>query len=815
MILFAVLLASAATFGQGTSFYVSTKGDDSNAGTLGAPFATLPRAQRAVRQAVAQGTLPVTVYLRGGVHYLDAPLRFSPEDGGAPGMPVTYKPYEDEPAVISGGTKLDLEWRNYLGGIFNAEVPANVVDIDQLYLNGVQLRQARYPNYDSDAQFFGGTSGDAVSPERVRTWSNPKGGYMHALHQSKWGSKHYTITDADKAGNLQFQGGWQENRGGGFDDFYRGGYHKDILFVENIFEELDAPGEWFLDKATRTLYVYPPAKLQLDEAKLIGAQQLELFVVSGAPDAPVHHLNFEGLTFKHTRRIFMEPYERLLRGDWSISRTGAVRFEGAEDCVVRDCVFEDLGGNGVFLSGYNRRVHVLDSKFTRLGESGVCLVGNLDAVRSPAVEYSVTLPQDEIDLTPGPQTLDYPAYCRVHGNLMYNFGLVGKQVAGAFISMADSITVSHNTIYDCPRAAICINDGCWGGHVIEYNDAFNTVRETGDHGPFNSWGRDRFWKTATHSGRDVEPHQRARAVLDNWKTTHIRNNRFAHPGGHSWGIDLDDGTSNYYLYNNLCLGMGFKFREGYFRRAENNIVINGFGGFHIWLPNGDDVVARNIFVSDEPFQFIKADPSTAAEIDFNLFYSPDGEPRMSHSGQWNLSFAEWQARGFDQNSVQAAPLFIDPENGDYRVRPDSPALALGFNNFPMNQFGAIKASFRDEVSRANRTFGMPKSELEQAVVRSGKTMQWLGATLKNLVGEAEKSAVGIGEETGVLIMSAPADSLVAEAGLEENDLILGVDGQKVHDLQDLRRLLKQSTGLVVELRVLGEIERNVQMRLPK
>ena len=44
-----------------------------------------------------------------------------------------------------------------------------------------------------------------------------------------------------------------------------------------------------------------------------------------------------------------------------------------------------------------------------------------------------------------------------------------------------------------PRAGINVGDGCWGGHVIEFCDIFDTVTETGDHGSFNSWGRDRFW----------------------------------------------------------------------------------------------------------------------------------------------------------------------------------------------------------------------------------------------------------------------------------------------------------------------------------
>jgi hypothetical protein len=59
--------------------------------------------------------------------------------------------------------------------------------------------------------------------------------------------------------------------------------------------------------------------------------------------------------------------------------------------------------------------------------------------------------------------------------------------------MAQDITVRHCSIYDVPRAGINIGDGCWGGHVIEFCDIFDTVKETGDHGSFNSWGRDRYW----------------------------------------------------------------------------------------------------------------------------------------------------------------------------------------------------------------------------------------------------------------------------------------------------------------------------------
>ncbi len=75
-----------------------------------------------------------------------------------------------------------------------------------------------------------------------------------------WGDFHYVITGKDAAGNVAYEGGWQNNRRMGMHDRYR--------FVENIFEELDAPHEWFLDEKTSTLYYYPPKGLDLARAKV-------------------------------------------------------------------------------------------------------------------------------------------------------------------------------------------------------------------------------------------------------------------------------------------------------------------------------------------------------------------------------------------------------------------------------------------------------------------------------------------------------------------------------------------------------------------
>jgi len=811
-----VLLAVVSSVAGGDTaafYYVAPEGNDAADGSIDRPFASLARARDAVRQARSADVERITVFLRGGDYYLTEPVVFTAADSGDGDTRIEYQAYPGEEVVLSGGFALELDWQPYKDGIVSAKVPNRIEKIDQLFVNGRRQHPARYPNYDPDAKFFGGTGGDAISPERARTWKRPEGGYMHALHEAMWGSKHYEIVRVDNDGAIQFRGGWQENRGGGFDPVFRGGYHKDYLFVENLFEELDAPGEWYFDARTRTLYLIPEPEVDLAQMQVIGAGLKQLVIVHGTADEPVRNLHFCGLHFRHTQRVFMEPYERLLRGDWSIARLAGVHIEGAEDCSVQDCHFEDLGGNGVLLSRYNRRMRVEGCRFTRLGESAVCLVGDINSVRSPAVEYGTTLPQDQIDLTPGPKGQDYPAQCTVHDNLMHNFGLIGKQVAGVFLSMSEDITVSHNTIYQCPRAAICINDGCWGGHRIEHNDVFDTVCESGDHGPFNSWGRDRWWKTSYNGGRDIEPFAKERAKLDNHKTTIIRNNRFAHPGGHSWGIDLDDGSSNYLVRDNLCLGMGVKLREGFFRTVENNIIIDGFGGFHIWMPGCDDVIARNIFVSDEPYQFIRANPEYARQFDDNLFYSRSGAIRITGVGSGPLTFAQWQAKGFDTHSVIADPMFVDPARGDYRVRDGSPALRLGFRNFPMDRFGVLKPAFRQEVAQVARTFAA-MTQPQEAGARDPEPVAWLGATVKNLTGEAEKSAAGIGRETGVLFVEVPPAGRLAEAGFRRGDVILKANDQTVDSLDDLHRITIENKGQTVRFTVFNAVERTITMRMP-
>ena len=747
-------------------YFVSPAGNDQNPGTLKKPFATLHRAQEAVRQKHGD------VFLRGGTYYLPAPLVFTAEDSGTKKSPVVYQNYRNETPVISGGVRLEnLNWQPFTNGILQAQVPADL-QTEEIFVNGERQILARYPNFDPKAQYFGGFSADAISPERAARWANPVGGYYHAMHPALWGDFTWRITGKDTNNQVKLEGGWQNNRGAAA--------HWQLRFVENIFEELDAPGEWFLNSQTHTLYFHPPAGLDLKRAVVEATRLRTLVEFRGDQAHPVKWITLHGLVFRQAARTVMDTREPLVRSDWAIYRGGAIFFNGAEDCSVEDSFIDQVGGNAVFVNNYNRRVAIRGTQIAKAGASGICFVGDPQAARSPLFNYGQVHKLAEIDRTPGPKSDNYPADCLVDDCLIHLTGRVEKQTAGVEIDLAQNITVRHCSIYDLPRAGINIGDGCWGGHVIEFCDIFDTVKETGDHGSFNSWGRDRFWRPNIGEVNAWVKQAPELPLLDAVKPIVLANNRWR--CDHGWDIDLDDGSSNYIITNNLCLRGGIKNREGFKRVVENNIMVDGGYDPHVWFDESSDIFRRNIvWTAYRPASMHR--PPWGADMDFNMVQN-DGAATNAPATQLQ------QQSGRDEHSIVANAQFVDPAHGDYRVKDGSPALALGFINFPMNQFGVQKQALKAIA----RTPQLPqaKTPAPVATTRAADPVTWLGATVRNIADEGEMSAFGLPGVTGVLVLEIPAESPLAKAGLRKDDVIFSVNGGKT---ADTAALLKQAREL--------------------
>ncbi|MCL3781841.1 PDZ domain-containing protein [Prolixibacteraceae bacterium JC049] len=736
-------------------FYVSLIGSDTNTGTFEQPLKSVEQALKLAKENKEHSPNQVIrIVLRGGTYQLKRTLQLNAELSGTEKNPFVIESYKGEDVAFTGANTLNLKWEKVEGQLMKAKVPQGI-DFEWMYLNGERMVRARYPNYNPAIRIYGGYGEDALAPERVKTWKHPQNGVVHAIHSARWGGYHYRITGVDEKGVPTFEGGWQNNR--------QMGMHKQFRFVENIFEELDAPKEWFLNKETNTLYFYPEQSVDLTKAKVEVPIMTHLIDIVGTENEPVKNITIRGIDFRCTIPTYMQTKEPLLRSDWTIYRGGAILIEGATDITISGGHFDELGGNGIFVSNYARRINIESNHFEELGASAISFVGSPDAVRSPSFEYHESVAFDKLDRTVGPKNNTYPAECRVYDNLIHDIGKIEKQIAGVQISMAAAITVSHNTIYNLPRAGINVSEGTWGGHIIEYNDVFNTVLETSDHGAFNSWGRDRFWHPNRGVMDKITTKEPSLILLDAKETTIIRNNRFR--CDHGWDIDLDDGSSNYHIYNNVCLSGGIKLREGFYRTVENNITINNSIHPHVWFKESHDVIKHNVLTSwYKPIRV----PVWGDTVDYNFF--PDLEAlKKSHK------------LGLDEHSAYGDPMFIDPEKADYRVGEKSKALTIGFKNFPMDQFGVVSSNLKSKAASPI----IPKLFITSFQKNKDVTYDFLGAKVRKVKGIGEVSAAGLKDENAIYIVELPKKSLAYKQGLRASDAIIALSGHKTGNVRQL------------------------------
>lgn len=741
------LLFANLMLGQ-KNIYIAVNGNDNSEGTIKAPLQSL---EQAILKAKKSSSKEINIFFKAGTYYPEATVELNSEF--LKDKKIKISAFKNDIVTMSAGRKFPVSWAIYKKNIYVTKLDISF-ETDALFINGKQAIMARYPNYDSTARVFNGTAEDAISDAKVAQWSHPEGGFFHALHTGEWGSFHYQITGKDKNGKLTMIGGWQNNRPSPL--------HPKFRFVENIFEELDAPGEWYYDKNEHLLYYYPRAQSELESGFVEFSHLKSILHLAGNETNPLKNISISKINFVHTKRVLMEQHEPLLRSDWMLHRSGSIFMEGTESCTIHNCTFQDLGATAIMVSGYNRTVNIYGNDINNIGESAICFVGNASAVRSGAFRYEEKVSYETVDKTPGPKNNLCPQNCIAYNNLIHDIGKVQKQATGVEISMSESITVKNNTIYNTPRAGINIGDGTWGGHIIEYNDVFNTVQETGDHGAFNSWGRDRYWNADRKYMDSITMIHPEIILLDAQKTTTIRNNRFR--CDHGWDIDLDDGSSNYNIYNNICLNGGIKLREGFFRTVENNIMINNSFHPHVWFAKSDDVFRRNI-VTRNYYPIII--PHWGKEVDFNFF--PD-----------SVSLDKAKKNGTDTNSLFGDPMFLDANKGDYTLRKNSPVRNIGFKDIDFTKIGVQDPKLKAKALKV----AIPVLKLPQvSATKNDSQTEWLDVVFKNVNGLGDRSAYGLPSEDGVIVVELK-DTEKIKTGLMLKDVILNVEDINVKNTNE-------------------------------
>jgi hypothetical protein len=681
------------------------------------------------------------IELAAGSYALGAPIVLDEGLSGTRETPFVLAGAPGAQPVLSGAVSLPrLHWRLWKDGTWRAKLAGGA--FQRLWLGPQMLVRARYPNFDARLPTFGGVAADATSKERVASWRDPAGAVLHAMHGGRWGGVHVPILGKNPDGTLKWGEQTANNRIAPPSDTLR--------YVENVFEELDVPGEWFHDQAGGWLY-YKPAN-GAPPAAGFRAGKLEVLVRIEGKAAPAHDIRVENLAFKDTEPTFLKATEALLRSDWKFYRAGAVTIENASAVAVSNADFLDLGGNAIVVSGRADQVAISGNHIRAVGGTAIAFVGRPEAVRSPLFEYQESQELPAIDRTPGPKSDRYPKDSVAEDNLIHDIGLVDKQAAGVEIAMAARISVAHNSIYQVPRAGINIGDGTWGGHRITNNDVFDTVLETGDHGAFNSWGRDRYWHPDRMEMDRRTAAERSLAALDAIEPIVLKQNRFR--CDHGWDVDLDDGASNYLIEENLLLAGGLKLREGFDRVVRNNILLNSSFHPHVWFDNGGDVFENNIVMA--PYQPIGI-KVWGKSVDRNLFSSA-ADLKQARGG------------GTDANSLAGDPQFSAPATGDFTVKNTSPALALGFANFPMDRFGVRPARLKALAKQP----AIPEPELQAAAGAQEKARAILGLTVKSIETLGEQSAAGLLSKEGALILSVEPASAGGKAGLQPRDVVIGM-----------------------------------------
>ena len=581
-----LLLAMAA--GSAREIVLSPRGSDRNPGTRELPFQTLERARdtiRAHRKAHPGSSEQFTVLLCGGTYRLDRTFELGPEDNGTPGAPVTYSCMPGEEVRISGGLEIppgafspvhdadalrrlppssrshvfQTDLNSY--GIHNygehrqfghgqPVVPAPM----ELFWNDSVMTLARYPN--SGAILMGPVV-DPGSIPRTGDHSNRPGRFLYTdPRHGRWtgvpdvwlqGYFHYGFAD-DKIRVAAIDTVAKEIRLASPHVYGLGSGENFNQYVAlNLLEELDEPGEWYMDRVSGTLFFWPPTG-RMEKAVTVSLLEQPLLALDNTS-----HIVLRGLIVECGRGI-------------------GISLEGGSQNRITGCVIRNMGTvavmtgqgarqtrPGILTDDYegvpvSREVGSFNSHFYlhttwernagtghRIDHCEIYATGSGGIILGGGSKKNLS--------AGGSAVTD----CRIHDfNRRNKAGAAGVSVDGC------GNAVAHNEIYNGDLQAIVVRGN---DHLFEYNRIHDVATNSND-------------ASAWYQGRD--PSDRGSV---------IRYNYFHHVGrpDRKWtmGVYFDDATCGILVEGNIfyrVASYGTVYSNGgHDLVVRNNIFIEGYG----------------------------------------------------------------------------------------------------------------------------------------------------------------------------------------------------------------------------------------------
>lgn len=663
---------SAGAAQEGLILYVSTDGNDSWSGALAhpnaartdGPFASIAGARDAIRKLKSKNTLtqPVSVYVHGGTYTLAEPLVFTDADSGTEKTPITYSAYQNEVPVLSGGRAISGWKKSKRGELWEAEaseVKEGKWYFHQLFVNGGRRQRARTPN----SGFFHVDGKVLMKPAKFKFRNGDiKPAYaedkdVDVVVPQAWTIMRYHIADFNAADSSVTLSGkntpWVDEKDARF-------------WIENSLDALDSPGEWYLDRRSGKLYYWPMPGEDMAHAEVIAPVLAQLVRFRGDVwgsdqlgdssygHEPVHDIRLRGFTFSYA--------------DWSMPRNGYIDYQGGVDLrgaleataatsiIIENSIFKHLGQFAIELGKACRGFRIVGNELSDLGGGGVKIGEPKD-------------PNSDDEVTSGNIISD---------NRIHDVGVVDPGADAVWIGESSGNTIAHNEIYNTYHSGIALG-WTWGylptaayANVIEFNQIHDIgLAMMGDLGCVYTLG--------------VQPG----TVIRNNVCHDVTRSDTSYGG---WGIYADEGSSKILIENNLI----YRTQDAAFHQhyGQNNIIRNNIFalGKNSQLRRTDDEAAHsfdfehNIVYWSEGSLLDEAWKDNNFHFDNNLyFYAVAGGDSAIKFG--DLSFEEWQKRGQDVHSLIADPLFVDPAKGNFSLRPDSPALKIGFLPFDLSGVG--------------------------------------------------------------------------------------------------------------------------------
>ena len=430
----ALLALCSAIQIRAADLYVSPKGADTNPGTKSRPFASLERARDAAR--AAKRGVPITIWLRAGDYRRTTAFALTSIDSGTPAAPVVYRAMPGETVRIVGGLPVS-KFKKWSGEIVRADLRAqgitnygeilsrgmgrpNIAALE-LFFNGQPMTLARWPNigwaYTDAATKDKAQHQFAYEGERAARWVSAPDAWVHGYWYYDWADHYERILSIDTAHHLIDTAAPNPNYN------YRAGQRWQVV---NVLEELDQPGEWYLDRAAGMLYFWPPSPLSS------GVAEVSLL------DKPL--VSIEGASYVEFRDLAFE-----------LTRTDGIVMQDGSHNRIAHCTIANTGNSGVVIHGGAANT-VEDSEIRSTGDGGIVLDGGDRKTLTPAAHLAA---RNHIH--------DYGRWSRTYTPAINVFG-VGNRVLG-------------NTIDHAPHFGIWVHGN---DHLIEGNDIHTVAMETAD-----------------------------------------------------------------------------------------------------------------------------------------------------------------------------------------------------------------------------------------------------------------------------------------------------------------------------------------------